>query len=192
MINHRSSYLIFLRGLPGSGKTTLSNYLKELFSLSIYNPDNISIDDINRIDPFLISFKKDRIKNIKYRFILNKVMGDILNHKNILWEQPWRKIENITITIENINKQIKYNQRKSLIFIIIEILIDKNISWSRSKNKFSSKPEFIKYISKYQPFNINENYILLEYPKDLFTSAKNIYKILNTLIPSRNKFHYTI
>ncbi|MBN1162454.1 hypothetical protein JXA34_01780 [Patescibacteria group bacterium] len=145
---------VFIRGLPGLGKSTLAHKLSGITNFKIINPDDINTESSDYIE-FAHSLNVKRLKNIKYRYNLHQAINYLLNGINIIWEQPWRKISNISITIENIRNKTPTR------YIILEFPLDIDKSWRERENRFSSKQAFKKYVSKWQPLEENRNTVLV-------------------------------
>ena len=150
-MNRDKSIFIFLRGLPGSGKTSLANMLSQKEGFVVVSPDLISPLEIKNENGI-------RIKNLKYRHLLDKALVLIKAKHNIVWEQPWRKTKNIPLTIENI-RSATLKDTDNIKFYVVEIKVNPTLSWKRSKKKFESEDYFKSYISKYKEVDL---------PNDLF------------------------
>jgi shikimate kinase len=141
--------IIFIRGIPGCGKTTLAKMLVDKRSF-IVDPDNISSNHLLKYKSLL---KDVRVKYLKYRINLKKVINGVRKYDKIFWVQPWRKQSGIVTTIENIKLLTKHSDVK-ILFILIEISTSTEVAWKRtSYNKrrflYRTKKNFNEYCSKY-------------------------------------------
>ena len=88
--DHDKPICMFMRGLPGSGKSTASKLI--LSSTSIFstylNPDEIE----GETEP----------KTYKYRILLERAVQSLLLGKNVLWDQPWSSLTGLGDTLFNL------------------------------------------------------------------------------------------
>jgi tRNA uridine 5-carbamoylmethylation protein Kti12 len=169
--------IIFIRGIPSSGKTTLSLKLSSYFKLEIINPDNIAFN--SEFIKFKNLFRNGRIKNIKYKYCLKKAEKLLSEDRNFIWEQPWRNTKGI---IKTINYFKKIN--KDITLYLIDLLITDDIVWERIKKDkyknilFKNRKEFDKFVKKHQ--NLNEiekkqfNYIPIYSTYDIDKEIQNL------------------
>jgi adenylate kinase family enzyme len=174
-------FCIFIRGLPGVGKTSLAKAVSAVHRATILNPDDLSQSNN------LGDLKTARLKVLKYRFLLDRCIEELKNGKNIIWEQPWRKTKNIQITVDNIKKATQRSNFPAK-FLVVEICTDKNISWDRSKNKFKTLDHFEKYINKYQKYNLKLPYLPLSGSENTAELVNSITKLLKTLDRGKTPF----
>src|SRR3989344_3573670 len=98
-------FLMIIRGLPGSGKSTLTNELLKLTDLSNairLNPDFVQIDSPEFVKFCLTRPKDLPLKKLVYRFLLYSACEKLPTGGQVIWEQPWRKLELLRLTLENI------------------------------------------------------------------------------------------
>ncbi len=122
--------LIFVRGLPGAGKSNLTELLCE----------NPILKDSWRLDPDRVNLTGSRFlefvsdlptglpsqKQI-YRYLLRQAEAALREGCGVIWEQPWRLRWGIYITIENLTYFLTGGTEISLApfqTIIIEVLVD--------------------------------------------------------------------
>lgn len=119
------SKVIFIRGLPGIGKSELA---KELYKSNPYRFSIIEPEQINLISstPRAISVKK-----FKYRINLAECIACLQLGKDVLWAQPWRSAEGLNVTIEN----IKHYLGKNIKFVVLELIDAPTNTWNRSKSR---------------------------------------------------------
>lgn len=135
-----AQFVMFIRGLPGAGKSTISS------KISVINNSVL-------IDPDLIPNKNSRLAREerlrKYRICLNNAKRATKEGFSVVWAQPWRKIENIQITIRSLNSD-------HIKFLLVNINIPVEESWNRSKNRFlNNRKYFDDYTSKFITFRNN-------------------------------------
>lgn len=163
--------IIFIRGYPGSGKTTLSKQLKKTYSIGDIDPDRL----------FLISllFNKSRMGQIlKYRENLRLARWYLKKNKSFIWEQPWRRIENLENIINQIRREFPHYR-----LIVIELSLDPEISWERRASSFVDKPSFSEYLSKYKDLDIKEVEI---FKIDANRGIEVVYNEVKLILESKN------
>jgi hypothetical protein len=173
MDRNNGATIYFVRGLPGTGKTTLSKRIKKYLDAALLDPDTATLTKVN-LPP------DTRLKKHKYRLILKKAVAQILKGKTVVWCQPWRKSKNINLTVENIKK---LSGIKSINTFVIETLPDKPFSFQNSKNQFPSKSYYSDYADKYVPLSgfDGAKYILLKESytnTDIFDIVKKFLNII--------------
>ncbi|MBU0534885.1 ATP-binding protein [Patescibacteria group bacterium] len=163
-------FIVFIRGLPGAGKSTISNKICNITGYVRIDPDLIP-------DKYNISLHKERMR--KYKICLNEAIKSIRNGLSIVWAQPWRKIKNIQLTINRIN-----NLNVKPILVNINIPVEE--SWNRSKNRFyNNRQDFDNYISKFAVFdnNFKIDSVDIEGTEDINTNVDRITKFLRNNVP---------
>src|SRR3990167_8779751 len=98
--------LMIIRGLPGSGKSTLVDGLLRLTDLSgarRLNPDFVQVNSTEFVEFCLVRPKDLPLKKLIYRFLLYSACEELAAGCQVIWEQPWRKLELLQLTLENIN-----------------------------------------------------------------------------------------
>jgi adenylate kinase family enzyme len=153
-------FCIFIRGLPGAGKSSLSSVLSTNFKAEVLDPDKLILPS-NEKPP-----KDERLKTFRYRRLLEKCVNCLNKSTNIIWEQPWRKIINIKKTVDMITN-VSTTSTEKIEFLVVEISINKLTSWERSKNKFGNRSQFEEFVNKYQDYNLNLPYLKLDGTKSV-------------------------
>lgn len=130
----KNPFLILIRGLPGTGKSTIAQDIKTTASdkIIILDPDTINI----KSEDFL-SFADDLqgkvdSKIIPYRYLLNKGYKALEEGKNIVWCQAWTKLWGIKSAIKSLKE--KY---PNLNPFVIEIEIPLNVVQERINHRVS-------------------------------------------------------
>lgn len=158
---------IFLRGLPGSGKSTLIKYLQnnsKYFDTTLF----LDPDKVNSLDEKYINFCEDlNNKGIpqtvhKYRFMLKNTILSLTSGKNVIWDQPWTTLQGIDDTIYNINYHLSEHITQGLILPrigLIELAIPSIEAAQRVKDRklkggHGPTPNtFVNFINRYEPIN---------------------------------------
>jgi predicted kinase len=135
--------VVFLRGLPGAGKSTLAKLLAPQINAKILEPHIINKSAVRFIEAKTTE-PKTRDKIIQYRLLLDSAINTIKKCENVIWAQPWRKAENIQLTMQKILKMT------DAIFLTIELECTPEESWQIRKHRFGSKAHFNRYIKKYK------------------------------------------
>jgi predicted kinase len=135
---NKDVFVVFVRGLPGAGKSTVSIELSKRERTVLVDPDFVADKNIR-------SSRQERLR--KYYICLGKCRKALSKGLSVIWSQPWRKLGNIQLTMERLKES-----HTNFLLINIEIPIEE--SWKRSKEKFSgSRKEFNEYIAKFIPLN---------------------------------------
>ena len=181
-----SRKLLFFRGIPGSGKSAVSNYLNQQHGMQILDPDFVDI-----FSPEFKEFKSTfpqltRLKNLKYRFLLNKAVAQINSGKSFIWCQPWRKSESLKTTLDNINFQNLISDGWEI--YIVELLIDPKTAWQRLKDAknykikiFKTYKSFYDYCTKFkdlEPFDKKVGVFSLDANSELQTILADLETLL--------------
>ncbi len=156
----------------------MAKALYKKFKTTVLNPDNLS-QTTGLGNP-----KTTRLGILKYRYLLDKCIEEVKDDKNIIWEQPWRKIKNIQITTDSIKKSIR-STGSSVKFLVVEMCLGKNTSWDRSRNKFTNSNHFEKYISKYQEYNLKLPCLRLDGTKNTAKLVDTVSELLKTLVKDK-------
>ncbi|NMB92003.1 ATP-binding protein [candidate division WWE3 bacterium] len=126
--------LIFVRGLPGSGKSSISLELSKFVNGKIIDPDMLEAK-------LPKSLRSERLR--KFRACVRKTKGYLKEGKNVIWCQPFRKPQNIELLVNML-------ERKSSNTFLMDISIPLEVSWIRSKGNFHNEREtFDDFVSKY-------------------------------------------
>jgi adenylate kinase family enzyme len=150
----KKTVVLFIRGFPGSGKTTISKHIVNKYGFKHINPDFIK-------DLYKKSDRRERLR--KFDLCVKQLKIYLDQDTSVVWDQPWRKSYNIKKIISSLKDYFSFYP------LIIELKIPAHISWERSKDKFINKEEFDNYISKYLVINT-------VYPKLIINSQEDYDK----------------
>ena len=156
---NKKTVVLFIRGFPGSGKTTISKHVAQKFDFKHINPDFLP-------NLYEKSDRRERLR--KFDLCAEEVKSSLSDSVSVVWDQPWRKAYNINRVINSLKENYKFKP------LIIELTIPIEVSWERSKDKFAHKKEFDKFVSKYLNLSINYPKLLINTENDY---EKNIQKI---------------
>lgn len=97
--------MIFLRGLPGTGKTTLALEIQKRSpeAVVVLDPDLIDYESEN-YTAFLKSIPEGSEKFAPYRFLLNKASKALQEGKEVIWVQAWTKIRGMELAASSLRK----------------------------------------------------------------------------------------
>jgi adenylate kinase family enzyme len=171
---------LFIRGLPGSGKTTLAKEFSSKYKSAVLDPDEVPVKNLSCSDA------QERLKTQKYNYLLNSCVNNLAKSTNVVWSQPWRKTENIKITRDRVASRIPSDLSALLIFLVAEIYVNKDISRKRSKSKFPNRAYYENYISKYKSYDLDIPLIKLDGKLGVRELSKLLYTEVERLI-KRNK-----
>jgi dephospho-CoA kinase len=139
--------LIFIRGLPGSGKTSLANELTKKLTCTIVDPDNIKNNDLDFTkfckENYNQAHHKDAIlsKKILYRYNFIYAKKQLANNKIVLWVQPWSLLEGIYNTIQRLED---CGLSKSTISpLVLDITISYRIALIRVSKRYLENTSYI-------------------------------------------------
>lgn len=97
--------VLFVRGIPGSGKTSIVNaFIKGRDHKNIVRLDpDLVITESSEFITFCDNCPKN-LPNEKrvYRYLLYKACDALAVGKIVIWEQPWRNCELLQLTIDNL------------------------------------------------------------------------------------------
>lgn len=150
--------LLIVRGIPGSGKSTLTDQLLKLPSLK----------DSLRLDPDLVDQNGDEfvkfcqslplelpIQKQIYRFLLRKAEAALKEQRSVIWEQPWRTLKGLRITLGNLAFFLTGNADISAApfqTVIVEI----NISPQKARKRVASRFQRGEHRLRPETFDQNE------------------------------------
>ena len=161
--------LIIIRGLPGSGKTSIAKGLK----------DRLKNKHCVRLDPDSIDYKGEVYKNFieklrktepqldakffPYRFLRTRAIEALGRREIVIWEQPWSSLKGLKITLEKLSKIFP-----SLSTLIVEVEITPEEARKRIKKRVElgghgpDDKTFKKFVEKFDYAKIGYRRVVLK------------------------------
>lgn len=135
--------LIFVRGLPGAGKSGLVDLLLKFPPLK--ESLRLDPDKVNFADPKFVGFVRNlptelSPKKRTYRYLLYQAEEALRQGNSVIWEQPWRPSWGLYITIENLTFFLTGKEditKAPFQTIIVEVLIDPAKARRRVAKRFA-------------------------------------------------------
>ena len=135
--------LIFVRGLPGAGKSDLVDLLLKFPPLKgslRLDPDRVNLADPKFVE-FVCGLPPKLIPKRKiYRFLLRQAEAALRQGRSVIWEQPWRLTWGLYITIENLTFFLTGKEditKAPFQSVIVEVFIDPAKAWRRVAERFA-------------------------------------------------------
>lgn len=139
----KKALLLFVRGLPGAGKSDLVDLLLEFPPLKDslrLDPDRVSLADSKFVEfvrglPIELSPRRQI-----YRFLLWQADEALRRGQHVIWEQPWRMRWGLYITIENLTFfQTGEEDIGQAPFqtVVVEVSVDPALARQRVSERFS-------------------------------------------------------
>jgi deoxyadenosine/deoxycytidine kinase len=182
--------IIFVRGLPGSGKSYLTSQLQKAF-----------VDEPIVLDPDAIDFtSSDYEQHVKkltnegvnpalfaYRFLRGQAYDGIADRRVIVWNQPFTNLEIFNKMITNLRLQADQHSVE-LPILVVEVEIDLKIAKERIENRKKagghgpSDSMFDKFTRDFSSFS-EEGYrtIVVQGDDDVRDSVQKIYDELQIM-----------
>lgn len=161
MNDTKTAVAIFIRGLPGSGKSFISDQLKHLLGdgATLIDPDLIdrSAPEYLRLTEELENSGVDS-KFFPYRFLRAKAHKSIEDGRTFVWCQAFTNLEGFNKTIINLTAHAEANNVKLKLFII-EVEIDEKLAKQRVKERVRKggldvdDETFARFIADYRTFS---------------------------------------
>jgi len=136
MSQRRKPLLLFVRGLPGSGKTTVTDTLAEtplLCDAEYLDPDRVN----KKQEAYLRHVSKQPAdlsnKTVLYRFLLTKAIAALQTGRHVVWEQPWSWAEGIEITLAKIRNAL------GTIITVDPIIIELTVEFEKATERVSER-----------------------------------------------------
>jgi len=133
--------LYIVRGVPGSGKSYLSNRLRKAIGV-----DNVVVLDPDAIDKesqtykdFAAELQRDGVdeKFYPFRFLRAQAFDAITAGKSVIWNQAFNDFNGMTVTISRL-LEFADQQSITLPVLIIEVTIDKAVARQRIAGRAAS------------------------------------------------------
>lgn len=138
---NQQSILIMMRGLPGSGKSTIAQALQQNLGQDttvVLDPDTIDFDshDYQSLSASLIEEAVD-IKLHPYRYLRARAYRSISAKKIVIWNQAFTNADLLDRTIKNL---IAYAEERGqeLPVLVVEVSIDPVVAKSRIAERVAS------------------------------------------------------
>jgi thymidylate kinase len=126
--------VLFVRGLPGSGKSYLTDELAKQFDpshLVVLDPDatdynspayakHVKLQSAEGVDPKLHA----------YRYLRAQAYAGIADHKIVLWNQPFTNLEIFNKMVANLRIQAEENHT-ALPILVVEVEVDPTTAQAR-------------------------------------------------------------
>jgi len=172
-ISPRCPQIIIIRGLPGSGKTSLAHQLtREIGSdIVIVDPDSIetaSSEYVEFVEQLVSEEPEIDSKIIPYRFLLNRATKALLEERVIIWNQPFSDLEGLDYTIKKLTKEMK-NNGKNVTVLIVDIEISEEIAFTRNKDRIlrgehgPDKKTFLRFVHDFRfASNLGYNHLIVD------------------------------
>jgi thymidylate kinase len=126
-MTHKHPILIFIRGLPGSGKTYLAMELQKA----------IGEDEVVMLDPDATDYKsREYLEHVQaqtaegvdpalhpYRFLRAQAYQGIADHKVIMWNQPFTNLEIFNKMIDRLRTHAA-EHKTELPILVVEVEVD--------------------------------------------------------------------
>lgn len=195
MINFKlnESVVLFIRGLPGSGKSSVVENLKtKLPENTVYlDPDDIDFDS----QEYLIHLAKMKADEVDpslfiYRYLRQLAYNGVSNKQLVVWNQPFSNLEifnKLTKRLQDHAKEVKVGLK----IIVCELEIDKELALKRVRERVNSgghgpsQARFEQFIKDYKSFaNTGYNVITLDGSSSKNASEQLLSKLQKLLVSS--------
>ena len=136
-IKENQATVLFIRGIPGSGKSTIAKFLSEKIKadILILDPDSIDYQGkayLNHVE----TMKNQGVdsKLFAYRFLRQQAYDGIEAKKLVIWNQPFSNLEIFNKMTKRLYDFAKVVGVK-LKIIVVEVEIDSELAYSRIKDR---------------------------------------------------------
>ena len=183
--------LIFVRGLPGSGKSYVTNRLqKELGEgVVVLDPDATDYES-NEYHEHTKVLTEQGVNPalFAYRFLREKAYKAIKENKVVIWNQPFTNLEIFNKMIANL--RIKADEHQvALPILVVEVEIDSAVAKKRVAERKQtgghgpSDTTFSRFVNDYKSFK-NEGFetVTVQGDDDIDDIVKHVIGALNDLL----------
>lgn len=152
--------LIIIRGIPGSGKTSIAKALAE----TLGNVEHIDPDDVDVASEVYRDFSRSLTaqgvdeKFHTYRYLNAKARQGIDAGNTIIWNQAFIDFKGLLITIERL-KEYADEQGVPLPVLVVDVVIDAAVARQRTETRAAQDGRIIdddvmaRFIRDYVPFD---------------------------------------
>lgn len=190
-ISNEYPVMIFVRGLPGSGKTYIAVELQKALGEDVVMLDPDATDyESKEYEEHTKKLTEEGVdpKLHAYRFLRGKAYKGIADHKIILWNQPFTNLEIFHKMVANLRIQADENHVK-LQILVVEVEIDHDTARERVMKRRQagghgpSDDTFARFTSDYKSFaNDGYNTVTVNGEDDVSVSVQTIITALNDLL----------
>ena len=136
-IKENQATVLFIRGIPGSGKSTIAKFLSEKIQadILILDPDSIDYQGkayLNHVETMKIQGVDPKL--FAYRFLRQQAYDGIEAKKLVIWNQPFSNLEIFNKMTKRLYDFAKVVGVK-LKIIVVEVEIDLELAYSRIKDR---------------------------------------------------------
>lgn len=136
-IKENQATVLFIRGIPGSGKSTIAKFLSEKIKadILILDPDSIDYQGkayLNHVETMKIQGVDPKL--FAYRFLRQQAYDGIEAKKLVIWNQPFSNLEIFNKMTKRLYDFAKVVGVK-LKIIVVEVEIDSELAYSRIKDR---------------------------------------------------------
>lgn len=184
--------LVFIRGVPGSGKSYLATTLQAA----------IGKDKVIVLDPDATNYKSKAYTTLSksltaegidakfhpYRFLRRRAYEGITSNKIIVWNQPFTDLDGFNKTV--INLQAYATERNiELPLLVVEVVVSPDVAKQRIANRRSqgghgpTQEVFERFVSDYVSFS-DQGYttVAINGEEDISLSVTTVIQALQGLI----------
>ena len=151
--------LMFIRGIPGSGKTFIATETAKKIGnneVLLIDPDTVDTESTE----YLEACQRMRSEGVNetlftYRFLREKARNGLLSRKVVIWNQAFTGIESFALVVDNF-KQYAVENNIALKIYVTEVAIDPVIAKQRVRQRTANgghgvdDDKFEEFIQKYR------------------------------------------
>ncbi len=189
-ISSDTAVMIFIRGLPGSGKSFLANALVDKIdkNIIILDPDQTDYES----DEYKAHTKKLIEEGVdsslfEYRFLRAKAYEAITDNGTIVWSQPFTNLEIFKKMIGRMQDHA-LEQNTKLIILIVEVNADPKIAKMRVKERKAagghgpSDEKFARFVNDFFTYgHLGYSIVTVDGTNDVSNSVSTIKSALDLL-----------
>jgi adenylate kinase family enzyme len=183
--------IIFIRGLPGSGKSFLASELKKILGddITVLDPDTIDINS-KEYARHVEKCKSEGVDEVlfPYRFLRGQAYQAIRDNEIVIWNQPFTNLEIFNKMVANLRIQANENKTE-LMILVVEMEISDEVAKERVISRKSegghgpSVITFNRFINDYESFkNDGYNTVTVFGEDDVKESVQKVLDAINELL----------